>query len=145
MCTVCVWMPLCVFMCACVHACVYVFVCMCVHKQTSHVLSRVHFMWAFTDIILSKCWPFFFYSQGKWSMPSIRNFWKYTVITYWERNCFSSQHHTHLSLEAHSIGYKCCKCNMLFLSHFSSLNAFYTSNSILRLYIWYLKTYACYF
>jgi hypothetical protein len=60
MCTVCVWMPLCVFMCACVHACVYVFVCMCVHKQTSHVLSRVHFMWAFTDIILSKCRPFFF-------------------------------------------------------------------------------------
>lgn len=107
------------------------------HMWVWGCVARVHFTRAFADIIMSKCR--FFYSQGKWSMPSIRNFWKYTVITYWEWNCFSSQHHTHLSWEAHSIEYKCSKCNMLFLNLSSSLNAFCTSNTILRLYIWYLK------
>ena len=108
---------------------IFVFMCMCVHIcKCAGMLARVHFMRAFADIIMSKCT--FFYSQGKWSMPSIRNFWKYTVITYWDWNCFSSQHHTHLSLDAGSIEYKCCKCNMLFLNHFCSLNAFCTSNTI---------------
>lgn len=131
----------------------FVSMCMCVHIwKCVGVFVKVHFVRAFTDIIMSKCgwWLFFFcfsffvflwvfFCQGKWSMPSIRNFWKYTVITYWEWNCFSSQHHTHLSLEAHSMECKCYKCNMLFLYHFSSLNAFCTWNTIPRLYIWYLK------
>ena len=80
-----------------------------------------------------------FYSQGKWSMPSIRNFWKYTVITYCDWDCFSSQHHAHLSLDAGGIDYKCCKCDMLFLGHFCALNAFCTSNTIPGLYIWYFR------